>query len=90
MSTLLDTGPVVAAARPDDHDHDRCARFFADPPPGPLLLPSTVLVEACWLINVRMGPDTHARFLERISADLAAGELDLVELIDDDIAAWPS
>lgn len=86
MSTLLDTGPVVAAARPDDKDHERCARLFADPPPGSLLLPSTVLIEACWLINVRMGADAHAKFLERISPDLAAGELELVELTGDDIA----
>ncbi|MGH3321427.1 MAG: type II toxin-antitoxin system VapC family toxin [Streptosporangiaceae bacterium] len=85
MTTLLDTGPIVAAARVDDKDHERCAQFFADPPPGPLLLPSTVLIESCWLVNTRVGAEAHAAFLERMSADIAAGSLDLVELLHEDI-----
>lgn len=86
MTTLLDTGPVVAAAKLDDNDHQRCAEFFADPPPGPLMLPSTVLIEACWLINSRMGTAAHTAFLERIGADLTAGSLQLVELLPVDVS----
>lgn len=84
MTTLLDTGPMVAAARRDDEDHELCARFFADPP-RPLLLPSTVLIESCWLLNARVGPAAHAAFLRRIRNDVAAEELTLVELVPDDL-----
>lgn len=85
MSTLLDTGPLLAAANSDDKDHERCASFFADPPPGRVLLPSTVLVESCWLVNARLGANAHATFLERISTDLARGGLTLVELVPEDV-----
>lgn len=53
---------------------------------GGLLLPSTVLVEACWLINVRMGAEPHAVFLKRIAADISDEKLTLVELVSDDVA----
>jgi predicted nucleic acid-binding protein len=86
VTTLVDTGPVVAAARLDDKDHQQCAEFFADPPPGPLVLPSTVLIEACWLINSRMGAAAHTVFLERVSADFATGGLQLVELRATDVS----
>lgn len=86
MTTLLDTGPVLAAARPNDRDHERCAEFFAHPPPGPLLLPSTVLLEASWLVNDRVGAKAHEVFLDRLAADMAVGRLSLTELVPDDIA----
>jgi hypothetical protein len=92
VTTLLDIGPAVAAANLDDRDHQRCAEFFADPPPGPLLLPSTVLIEACWLwlINSCMGAAAHTASLERLGADLAAGGLQLVELSPPMCAGWAS
>lgn len=84
MTTLLDTGPVVAAARRDDADHERCVEFFADAP-RPLLLPSTVLIESCWLLNVRVGPAAHAMFLRRVHDDIEARALTLVELASADL-----
>lgn len=86
MTTLLDTGPVLAAARSTDKDHQRCAEFFAHPPPGPLLLPSTVLIEACWLVNDRVGAKAHAVFLDRLGNDIADGKLKLTEVVPEDLA----
>lgn len=79
MTTLLDTGPIVAAARREDNAHSACARLLAELS-GPLLLPSTVLIEACWLINVRTGTRAHAEFLTRIRDDIAANRIALVDL----------
>lgn len=86
MTTPLDTGPIVAAARADDKDHQRCEEFFAHPPPRPLLLPSTVLIEVCWLINARIGPPSLGVFLERISVDINANKLSLTDLARGDVA----
>lgn len=79
MTVLLDTGPVIAAARREDAAHATCARLLAELT-GPLLLPTTVLIEACWLINVRTGTRAHTEFLTRIRDDIAANRIALVDL----------
>jgi hypothetical protein len=71
VTTLLDTGPLVAAAHREDDAHTVCARLFAELQ-GALLLPSTVLIEACWIINARMGANAHANFLGRLGDDIAS------------------
>ncbi|MEV6982471.1 PIN domain-containing protein [Sphaerisporangium sp. NPDC051017] len=47
---------------------------------GPLLLPSTILIEAGWTINRHMGPGVHAQFL-----DLVTEEFELVDLVPADV-----
>jgi predicted nucleic acid-binding protein len=81
VSTLFDTGPLVAVADADDKDHARCVAMVAGLA-GPLLVPPTVLVEACWLINDQAGPDAQARLLDSV----AAGELELTGLLPADVA----
>ncbi|WP_079315175.1 type II toxin-antitoxin system VapC family toxin [Microbispora sp. GKU 823] len=84
MTTLLDTGPLVAAAHRGDKHHEACVRLLEELP-GPLLLPITVLIEACWLINKYGGPATHAAFLDQLHATTSTGDFTLVAITPADL-----
>ncbi|WP_062431261.1 type II toxin-antitoxin system VapC family toxin [Herbidospora daliensis] len=72
--TLLDTSPLYALVDRDDQHHFLCLRLLENLK-GRIFLPTTILAEAGWIINDRLGPEVHARFLE-----LAVEEFELVEL----------
>jgi predicted nucleic acid-binding protein len=80
VTTLFDTGPLVAVANADDKHHARCVTLVASLA-GPLLVPPTVLVEACWILNDRAGPAAQAALLDSV----AAGELELTSLLPADV-----
>src|SRR5258708_11819570 len=71
--------PVVATIDRSDNHHDRCAALL-ESAEGPLLIPTTVIVEVCWLVEGR--PDIEAAFLKAI----AAGELEHIPVTTTDIA----
>jgi len=79
VTLLLDTGPVVAAIDRSDNHHARCAALL-ESAEGSLLIPTTVIVEVCWLVEER--PDIEAAFLEAV----ATGEFEHVPLTIADIA----
>jgi len=64
MSLLLDTGPLVAAIDRSDKHHARCAALL-ESAKGALLVPTTVVVEVCWLLEER--PDIEAVFLTSVA-----------------------
>ncbi|MFC6080159.1 type II toxin-antitoxin system VapC family toxin [Sphaerisporangium aureirubrum] len=78
-ATLLATGPLIAVVDRDDKHHASCVRLLEELV-GPLLLPSTILIEAGWTVNRHMGSRVHARF-----PDLAAEEFELVHLVPVDV-----
>jgi uncharacterized protein len=78
-AVLLDTGPLIAVVDRDDKHHASCVRLL-ESWNGPLLLPSTILIEAGWTINRHMGSSVHAQFL-----DLVTEEFELVDLIPPDV-----
>ncbi|WP_433439419.1 type II toxin-antitoxin system VapC family toxin [Nonomuraea sp. CA-141351] len=78
-AVLLDTGPLIAVVDRDDKHHASCVRLL-ERLDGPLLLPSTILIEAGWTINRHMGASVHAQFL-----DLVIEEFELVNLIPQDV-----
>jgi uncharacterized protein len=79
MTLLLDTGPLVAAIDRSDKHHDRCAALL-ESAKGPLLVPTTVIVEVCWLLEER--PDIESTFL----ASIATGEFKRVTITAADLA----
>lgn len=79
MSLLLDTGPLVAAIDRSDKHHARCAALL-ESAKGPLLVPTTVIVEVCWLLEER--PEVEAAFLDAVAAD----EFEHVTITAGDIA----
>jgi len=78
VTTLFDTGPLVAAIDRSDKHHARCAELLRTLP-GRRLIPVTVLVEVCWLLEER--PAVEAAFLESV----AAGEFELITLTTEDL-----
>jgi uncharacterized protein len=84
VSTLIDSGPLVAAANRKDHDHELSLRLFRELD-GPLLIPATVLIEACWVIGDRVGPHAHAAFLTAVAAELERDRYILVDLLASDL-----
>lgn len=78
---ICDTGPLVAVLNASDKDHHRCTRFL-EAHPGPLLVPSPVVAEVCYMAETRVGPDAEAAFLR----SLAAGELQFAELARPDLS----
>lgn len=79
IATLLDTGPLIAVVDRDDKHHASCVRLLEELE-GPLLLPSTILIEAGWTINRHMGSRVHAQFF-----DLVTDEFELVDLLRTDV-----
>jgi predicted nucleic acid-binding protein len=65
--TLLGTGPIVAAATRTDTHHERCAHLLADAP-RPLLVPTPVVAEVCYLLERDAGSAIEAQFLYSIAA----------------------
>ncbi|MFB8279841.1 type II toxin-antitoxin system VapC family toxin [Nocardia colli] len=64
---MLDTGPLVALMDRSDNRHAECAHFFSTLR-GRLLLPASVMIEVCWLLEER--PDVEAAFLDRVEEDV--------------------
>jgi uncharacterized protein len=67
-----------------DKHHAQCVRLLMELP-APLLLPSTVLIEACWLVNSRVGADAQAALLDAVGVDLSDGRYTLIELAMADV-----
>jgi uncharacterized protein len=76
-----DTGPLVAVLNANDADHQRCTDFL-ERHPGPLLVPSPVVTEVCYMTESRVGPAAEAEFLR----SLVSGELELAELTRPDLS----
>jgi predicted nucleic acid-binding protein len=77
-ATIVDTGPLVALLSRNDTHHRRCVEFFASLTGTPLL-PTTVLVEVCWLLENE--PTAEAEFLDSV----AAGAFKLLPLTKADL-----
>jgi uncharacterized protein len=77
---LLDTGVLYALTDRDDAWHQRCADLLEETR-EPLLVPITVVPEAVYLIQTRLGPAAEAQFIRSI----AERELN-VQMLDD--ADW--
>ncbi|MGH9092130.1 MAG: type II toxin-antitoxin system VapC family toxin [Acidimicrobiales bacterium] len=78
---VCDTGPLVAALDADDHHHRECLELL-EAVVGPLVVPVTVAVEVCQLIERARGAGPEAGFLRA----LATGELRLEAVGTADLA----
>ncbi|MGX1471216.1 UNVERIFIED_CONTAM: putative nucleic acid-binding protein [Streptomyces canus] len=81
---VVDTGPLVALVSPGDANHQKCRAWFDSlVTRRTLIVPCTVVAEACYMIQRYGGTETEALFLE----DLAAGAYGAVtNLLPDDLA----
>ena len=81
MPLLLDTGALYALADADDDWHIR-VRDFLKAERQSLLVPTTVIPEAAYLMRKRLGAVVEMRFAE----SLAAGEIAVENLTPRDLA----
>ena len=72
---VVDTGPLVAVADADDAHHTECVDLVRTHH-RELVVPSTVVVEVCWLLEKYLGSAAEAAFL----GSLARGELRVEEV----------
>jgi predicted nucleic acid-binding protein len=77
---LLDTGALYALADRDDAWHQRVTSLVEDHS-APLLLPVTVLPEACYLLNTHLGQEAERALL----AACASGRFAVVVITTEDI-----
>lgn len=78
ITTVLDTGPLVAFFNAKDKHHASCVAFFSQLR-GRKLLPVTVLAEVSW--QLEHWPRVEAAFIEHV----AKGFFELVNLNSDDL-----
>jgi uncharacterized protein len=62
---IVDTNVLAALTDRDDQHHARC-RQWLQTTESPLLVPSTVLAEACYLIDRELGPESEAAFIDDV------------------------
>ncbi|HQZ36611.1 MAG TPA: PIN domain-containing protein [Ilumatobacteraceae bacterium] len=63
---LIDTGIFVAVADRDEPHHNDCAALLRTR--SDLAVTATVIPEAAWLIEARLGPAAEARFLTLVTS----------------------
>ena len=78
---LVDTGPLYAMADRDDGWHDR-VRAFLDVSHRQLIVPITVLPEACYLIGTHLGAAAEVQFTRSVQR----GEVKVEFLKKEDLA----
>lgn len=85
---VVDTGPLVAAVDTDDAHHAACADLVRTRY-RELVVPATVVVEVCWLLDRHVGAAAEAGFLRslaqgklQIEGVLAADYERMAELVD--------
>lgn len=75
---LIDTGVFVAVADRNEPRHTACATLLRSR--TDLAVTATVIPEAAWLIEARLGPAAEARFLTLVTSD----RFTIIDPIDDD------
>ncbi|MEV1070230.1 PIN domain-containing protein [Streptomyces sp. NPDC050263] len=78
ITTILDTGPLVAFFNAKDKHHARCVTFFSQLR-GRKILPSTVLAEVSW--QLEHWPHIEGAFIEHV----AKGHFELDNVTTDDL-----
>ncbi len=78
--SVVDTGPLVAAADSADPDHEACADLLQRAA-GPLRTTALVVAKAAYLIGRRISAQAEARFFR----SLAEGDLPIDELSGGDL-----
>lgn len=66
LISIVDAGPLFAAADAADPDHQRCVEVLARDDLD-LVIPSLVVAETTYLIGTRLGHRPEARFLESLA-----------------------
>lgn len=66
MAILVDAGPLYALADADDRNHGLVVEFVSSTR-EPLIVPSPVVPEVCYLLLSRLGQDAELAFLRSLA-----------------------
>lgn len=92
MAIIVDTGPLYALADADDEYHQAVRKYIATVG-EPLIVPSAVVPEVCYLLRERLGAEAELQFLrslarqELLLEDFTRADLDRVLQILEQYAA---
>ena len=81
MTIVADTGPLYALVDADDSWHERVVTWWRANR-QPIVIPTAVLPEVCYLLHSRIGPEAESAFVRA----LADGEFVVEPLESEDIA----
>lgn len=65
-AVIIDTGIIFALSDKKDSWHNRSVDFFTDFN-GKLIIPSTVIPEACYLLNTFLGQSAEIKFINSLA-----------------------
>ena len=80
---VVDTNVLIALADRRDAHHAQCRDWLADCDES-LIVPSTVLAEACYMIDKYLGAESEAKFLDSVGIG-PSYRFQLAELLDADV-----
>jgi predicted nucleic acid-binding protein len=80
---VVDTNVLIALADRRDAHHAQCRDWLADCGEQ-LVVPPTVLAEACYMIDKYLGAESEAKFLDSVGIG-PSYRFQLVELLDADV-----
>lgn len=66
MISIVDSGPLYAAADGDQPEHEQCMEALAREDLE-LVIPAMVVAEVCHFVGTRLGPKAEARFLKGLA-----------------------
>lgn len=75
---VVDTGPLVAAVDADSNDHLACA-ILLDEHAEELVVPASVIVETCWMLDRLLGPTAEAELASIADGELRVESLDVAD-----------
>lgn len=81
MTIIADTGPLYALVDTDDSWHERVVAWWRANR-QPIVVPTCVLPEVCYLLHTRIGPEAETAFVRA----LADGEFVVEPLEPEDVA----
>lgn len=67
MQVILDTNIIFSMMDKDDKEHIKIKSFFQENDDFLYILPSTTIIEICYLIRTRLSPHLEIKFLEEIN-----------------------
>jgi len=67
MQVILDTNIIFSMMDKDDREHLKIKSFFQENNDFLYILPSTTIIEICYLIRTKLSPHFEIKFLEEIN-----------------------
>ena len=85
MQIIIDTNIIYALMDKSDKEYEKIKDFFRKNNDYLYILPSTTLIEICYLIRTKLSPHLEIKFLEEINRNFnlePIKDLDIIRIIE--------